>query len=202
LLSGFFNKKKELERRLQRIKRPARLGKGAIILSVIALFLSATLLLPMSSPSPKVGPAPFADDTYMASPIKDGVIVLEYGLDTESPSHFHEFHNGIDVLPPGSPSSVSVLAAADGIVVSSDIEENSPAYREVTIMHSGEFSTRYANLSHVFFTLGQSVKKGQKIGIVPGPLHFEVLYKNNNVDPEKYLFLKKDLIRQVKKLEE
>ena len=102
------------------------------------------------------------------------------------------YHRGIDI---GVPTGTSVLAAADGYVMSQGYNKYRGYY--VMVKHADNLYTFYQHLSSINVPNGRYVKKGQKIansgssGIGTGPhLHFEVRtgpYYGSEVDPMKYL---------------
>lgn len=87
------------------------------------------------------------------------------------------FHAGIDL---GAPTGTPVLATGAGRVDYTGMAGNYGNL--VEIHHSNHQATRYAHLSAIDVRLGQSVVKGQRIGLVgstgrsTGPhLHYEIL---------------------------
>ncbi len=99
------------------------------------------------------------------------------------------FHTGIDI---GAGYGAAVGAAAGGRVTSTGWQGGYG--KMVTINHGNGLSTRYAHLSSINVSTGQSVGSGQIIGKVgstgnsTGPhLHFEVLANGSQRNPMNYL---------------
>lgn len=98
-------------------------------------------------------------------------------------------HTGLDFQ---ANTGTPVLAAAGGVVVT---QEYHPAYGNmIEVDHGKDLMTRYAHASKVFVKKGDLIKRGQKIGEVgttgrsTGPhLHFEVLVRGVQQDPQKFL---------------
>lgn len=96
-------------------------------------------------------------------------------------------HKGVDFgVPHGSP----VTSAGDGVVVKAGWNGGYGNY--VLIRHNGEYSTAYAHLSKINVKVGQAIKQRQMIGKVgstgssTGPhLHYEVIYRGQQVNPQK-----------------
>jgi murein DD-endopeptidase MepM/ murein hydrolase activator NlpD len=100
-----------------------------------------------------------------------------------------EFHTGIDI---GGHTGDPYVAAASGTVVSAGWNGNY-GYTLV-INHGNGIQTRYAHSSKLLVKAGESVSKGQTIGLVgstgrsTGPhLHFEVIVNGDTVNPMSYL---------------
>ena len=98
-------------------------------------------------------------------------------------------HKGID-LASRKGNKISVMA--DGKVVRSEYMRGYGNMIEID--HGNGFTTRYAHLNKSYIKKGEKVNKNQTIGEVgstgrsTGPhLHYEVLYRNNNVDPMGFI---------------
>ncbi len=98
-------------------------------------------------------------------------------------------HTGVDfALKPGNP----VYSTGDGVVESVKFEFFGYG-NSVLIDHGFGYKTRYAHMKSVGVVEGMKVKRGECIGESgnsgrsSGPhLHYEVLYKNNYVNPANY----------------
>jgi len=100
-----------------------------------------------------------------------------------------EYHEGQDIdAAYGTPVQVT----ASGRVI---IAGRQRGYGNVVYVdHGNGLSTRYGHLSEIDVTVGQTVTRGQTIGLVgstgrsTGPhLHYEVRINNQPVDPRQYL---------------
>lgn len=98
-------------------------------------------------------------------------------------------HKGIDWA---CPVGTAVKASSAGTVVSAGWASGYGYC--VTISHSDGRQTRYAHLSKILVSVGQSVSQGDKIalsgntGRSTGPhVHFEIIINGSQVDPFKYL---------------
>lgn len=100
-----------------------------------------------------------------------------------------EFHKGQDI---SAPMGAPVIATADGKVV---IAGWLRGYGWVVyIDHGNGISTRYGHLSRIDVAVGQSIKRGEQLGLVgstgrsTGPhLHYEVLINGQATNPVPYL---------------
>ncbi|MFO6446619.1 M23 family metallopeptidase [Erythrobacter sp. NE805] len=98
-------------------------------------------------------------------------------------------HQGIDLA---APTGTPVYATADGVVSRADLYSTYGLY--ISINHGASMETRYAHLSRLAVTAGDTVKKGDLIGYVgstgrsTGPhLHYEVRVDGLAVNPIPYM---------------
>lgn len=99
------------------------------------------------------------------------------------------FHSGIDFR---APTGTPVLAAAGGRVIHAGT--NGGYGKMVDIDHGNGLVTRYAHLSAISVSLGDTVTGGQRLGLAgstgrsTGPhLHFEVRRGGGALDPTRFL---------------
>ena len=113
-------------------------------------------------------------------------ITSRFGYRSDPLTHAHALHTGLDLV---APRHARVSATAPGRVVRS---ESSVAYGQlVEIEHASHYITRYAHLDRRDVAVGDVVQRGQAVGMLgntgrsTGPhLHYEILYKNQAVNPE------------------
>lgn len=100
------------------------------------------------------------------------------------------FHNGIDF---SVVVNTKVFATTNGIV---EEAKRRPGYgKQIVINHKYNYSTRYAHLNKILINKGDSIIKGQLIGlsgntgITTGPhLHYEVMISGHTIDPFLFYF--------------
>lgn len=129
-----------------------------------------------------------ADVTFVY-PVENRSVSADYQSRNEDSENFH---HGIDFAWNGCEGS-DISAAADGIV--SDSAYNSNYGNYVVVDHGNGYSTIYAHLSEISVSIGDSVKTGEKIGLLGSTgaatganLHFEVHEDGIAQDPQLYLF--------------
>ncbi len=113
-------------------------------------------------------------------------ISSRFGYRSDPLTHAHALHTGLDLV---ASRHARVSATAPGRVVRS---EPSGAYGQlVEIEHASHYITRYAHLDRRDVAVGDVVQRGQAVGMLgntgrsTGPhLHYEILYKNQAVNPE------------------
>lgn len=135
---------------------------------------------PLPTPPPTTSPPPVT--TQLSWPV-NGVLTSPFGW------RWGRMHNGIDI---GAPTGTSIKAAAGGYVY---FAGTMGGYGNVVLIdHGGGLTTLYAHQSQIKSSVGQTVSRGQQIGLVgstghsTGPhLHFEVRKNGVPVDPLNYL---------------
>jgi murein DD-endopeptidase MepM/ murein hydrolase activator NlpD len=122
-------------------------------------------------------------------PVK-GPILSGFGYRPHPLHHATHFHTGVDI---DARYGVPVRASADGVIILTG-NKNDGYGNQVEIDHHNGYVTKYAHLSRIKVSLGQKVKRGQIIGHVgstglsTGPhLHYEIIYKNQKIDPVPFL---------------
>jgi len=123
-------------------------------------------------------------------PIYVGFIIDGYGYRRDPFTGRREFHYGIDIT---APSGTPIYATADGVVGGAGYKGSYGNLIEVN--HGFGYSTLYAHLSRISVKVGDTVKRGQKLGEVgstgrsTGPhLHYEITQFNINKNPLDFFF--------------
>lgn len=115
----------------------------------------------------------------------NGPITSSFGMRYHPILHYKRMHKGVDI---GAPSGSAIYAAADGEVISA---RYSSSYGNVIILaHGSGLTTVYAHCSRISVRVGQSIRRGQRIGSVgstglaKGPhLHWEVYQNGRAINP-------------------
>ena len=151
----------------------------------------------MASHIPAIPPMNTDPATYrMSSP---------FGYRSDPLLGYTKRHTGMDfACPPGNP----IYATGDGVVVLAKYDHSGYG-RHVEIDHGFGYVTRYAHMSRLDVEEGQVVRRGDCIGLsgrsgrITGPhLHYEVIYRDNYVNPAWYMDLdmpSKDYMEMVRK---
>src|SRR5205085_10055538 len=120
----------------------------------------------------------------LLNPVKGATVTGAFG--DQRPGHLHE---GIDLA---APTGTAVDAAGSGTVTYAG--PSGDYGLRVDIDHGGGLVTRYAHLSGIGVSVGQTLSAGAQLGAVgqtgdaTGPhLHFEVRRDGVAVDPAPYL---------------
>jgi murein DD-endopeptidase MepM/ murein hydrolase activator NlpD len=134
-------------------------------------------------------------------PLQDrGHISSQFGARTSPFTGRRQMHTGLDVAAPrGTP----ILAVADGVVTFSG---SMAGYGQVVVItHGFGLKTFYGHNERNNVRKGQRVKRGQVIGTVGSSgystgshLHYEVLVKDQPVDPLKYIIDEERRTREVR----
>jgi len=114
-----------------------------------------------------------------------------YGWRIDPVYHTRRFHEGMDFA---APTGTDIFATGNGTVVSSGWKQGYG--NSVEINHGYGYLTLYGHMSSIRARVGQSVKRGDVIGLVgstgksTGPhLHYEVHFKGQIMNPQNYYFL-------------
>lgn len=134
-----------------------------------------------------VAVVPQYSDTNFIWPVQ-GQITSYYGYRNISVGG-NTFHGGVDI---GASQGTPILASKSGTVSRSGW---GGGYGYVVFLdHADGSQTRYAHMSNMAVSAGQTVGQGETIGWVgttgasTGPhLHFEIRYGGNSIDPLTYL---------------
>ena len=126
--------------------------------------------------------------TYI-KPISGGRLSSQFGKRPRPTAGASTYHKGVDWA---TPTGTTVVASCGGTVIKAGW--GSGYGYVVYIRHEDGRETRYAHLSKVLVSVGQTVVQGQKIalsgntGVSSGPhVHFEILINGKQVNPLLYL---------------
>lgn len=127
-------------------------------------------------------------------PVKGGVS-SRFGRRKDPLNSRQAFHSGIDIM---GNSGETVTATADGVVFKAEYDRLNGKY--VVINHENGFQTFYGHNRKLLVKKGDKVVRGQGISEVGNTgrstgthLHYEVRYKNEAIDPLKYMRVAKYL---------
>ena len=127
--------------------------------------------------------------TLMRTPIDGARVSSGFGKRRHPILGYNKMHKGLDFA---AKSGTPIYAAGDGVVERANYYGGYGRY--IRIKHNSEYKTAYAHLSRFAKKLkkGNRVKQGSIIGYVgtsgrsTGPhLHYEVIYKNKQINPYK-----------------
>ena len=112
-----------------------------------------------------------------------------FGYRSDPLTHHGKFHSGVDFTGAhGTP----IHSSGDGIVVTAAYSSSGYG-NQVIIDHGFGYKTRYAHMSKIEVREGERVKRGQVVGAMGSSgrstgthLHYEVLVKNQPVNPLHY----------------
>lgn len=109
-----------------------------------------------------------------------------YGWRSDPFYHVQKFHHGIDF---GGPEKTPIYATGNGKVEKAEF--NWGGYGNMVLINHGfGYQTRYAHLSEIKVRQDEKITRGQLIGLMGNTgrskgthLHYEVLFKNRDVNP-------------------
>lgn len=124
----------------------------------------------------------------LALPVQSEFLLSStFGIRSDPMTHLPSMHEGLDfVAPVGTP----ILATAAGEVIQARF--NGAYGNMVEVAHADGFVTRYAHLQTMLVQPGQTVRAGERLGLLgnsgrsTGPhLHYEVVYRGQAMHPLK-----------------
>lgn len=146
----------------------------------------------------------FADDDFelkgvLSWPVSPSLGISAYFRDPSYRAALGLDHDAIDIR---APQGTTVVAPADGIVLKTKGGTGND-YHYIVLGHGSEVMTLYGHMFDIFVRPGQTVRRGEAIGLsggMPGTrgagwlttgphLHFEVFRNGVHVDPMEYLDL-------------
>lgn len=184
---GIANEKKEaLERKQAKLEK---LVKNLKVKDNTLASLESSILSKMATP---ISGGSFSAETANSSgilgwPTKGGYISSHLG------PRWGKMHKGIDIARTDRSTNPPIYAAADGNVEVAHF--NNGGYGNMVIINHGNgMKTLYAHMSSLSINAGQSVKKGEQIGVMGKTgnstgvhLHFEVHVNGAIKNPVDYL---------------
>lgn len=124
----------------------------------------------------------------LGAPVR-GTITSRFGERLDPINGQPAFHSGVDIR---NDSGAKIVAPADGVVVANGYDNSHGNFIEIN--HGNRFQTRYLHLQQDFVKQGDTVARGQVIGLVgnsgrsTGPhLHYEIRYRDKLIDPVKFI---------------
>ena len=143
---------------------------GAHLISLTDQYLDVLKSLPLARPVP-------------------GVVSSRFGSRVDPLVSERAFHPGIDFR---AENGDKIKATGDAVV--KKVATDQDYGRHVILAHGNGLETLYAHMQKPLVKEGETVKRGQAIGLVGNTgrrtgahLHYGVLYKGRSVDPMKYL---------------
>ncbi len=131
-------------------------------------------------------------DTIQSVPLGSplpGTITSKFGRRVDPINRRTAFHSGLDIK---NDIGTEIVAPADGRVVGRGYTRGYGNFLEID--HGNTFITRYLHMKKSLVKQGESVRRGQVIGLVgntgrsTGPhLHYEIKYRDKAIDPIKFV---------------
>jgi murein DD-endopeptidase MepM/ murein hydrolase activator NlpD len=139
-------------------------------------------------------------DVPLGAPVP-GVLTSRFGWRNDPINGKRAYHRGVDIR--GRKGS-DVKATANGIVKIENYDRGNGRY--ILVDHGNGFVTKYAHMEKSLVKRGDTVARGQVIGLVgstgrsTGPhVHYEIHYDDKIVNPTRFVRIAKYLKRSKKK---
>lgn len=131
-------------------------------------------------------------DTILSVPLGapvQGTITSRFGERLDPINGEPAFHSGVDIK---NNAGTKIIAPADGVVITNGFDRGHGNF--IVLDHGNRFQTSYLHLFKDFVKPGDTVVRGQVIGLVgnsgrsTGPhLHYEIRYRDKLLDPVKFI---------------
>lgn len=119
-----------------------------------------------------------------------GILTSRFGYRRDPFTGETRYHAGIDIA---APTGTNIYSCAYGVVV--EVSYNSSSGNYITINHGNGYQTHYKHLSKTLVSVGQTVSKGERIGLVGftgrstgSHLHLEYYLNGVLINPLDYVF--------------
>ncbi len=163
---------------LEKLSTKAKLQSGYLF----DLFIKAQSQQKLIASKPSMQPIS-PDDNFR--------ITSSYGFRWDPFTNKRRMHQGLDLA---GKIGLKIYATGDGIVISA-IDAKNGYGKEIIIDHGFGYISRYAHLHKIDVKIGQSIKRGQYLGLLgstgrsTGPhLHYEVIYNSKTVNPRLFYY--------------
>ncbi len=137
----------------------------------------------------------------LGRPLPEYEVTSGFGARRDPFNGLPALHNGVDLR---AMAGTPVTATAPGVVTMA--ETNGEFGNLIEIAHGFGLRTRYGHLSRVLVARGDRIEAGQTIGQVgstgrsTGPhLHYEILFRQANLDPLKFLEVSRHVLANVQR---
>ncbi|MBU4033991.1 MAG: M23 family metallopeptidase [Proteobacteria bacterium] len=124
----------------------------------------------------------------LGAPVR-GTITSQFGNRIDPINQQPAFHSGVDIR---NKRGAKIIAPADGVVIASGYSKGHGNFIEIN--HGNRFQTNYLHLQQDFVKQGDTVSRGQVIGLVGNSgrstgahLHYEIRYRDKQIDPVKFI---------------
>jgi murein DD-endopeptidase MepM/ murein hydrolase activator NlpD len=126
-------------------------------------------------------------------------LTMEFGPNVHPIRDEWYLHKGVDIA---GPVGLPIVAAANGKVVESRLDQISGYGNTIIVEHKYGFRTRYSHMSRRLVNEGEEVYQGQQLGLLGNTglssgahLDFQVMLGTEVLDPATFLTIKNEFIR-------
>lgn len=124
----------------------------------------------------------------LGAPVR-GTITSQFGSRIDPINQQPAFHSGVDIR---NNRGAKITAPADGVVIANGYNNGHGNFIEIN--HGNRFQTNYFHLQQGYVKQGDTVSRGQVIGLVGNSgrstgahLHYEIRYRDKLIDPVKFI---------------